>query len=106
MLSSTGKNIFRDSQFFYFIEFCPFGKTEVVTHCFDRKEGRGWSREKCKRGRKRKCMRTDSCNASQTVPILMKSAMFTQLNLVKIFEKAWFSLSMEQQNVSGPHQLT
>lgn len=50
-------------------------------------------------------MRTDSCNASQTVPILMKSAMFTQLNLVKIFEKAWFSLSMEQ-NVSGPHQLT
>lgn len=35
-------------------------------------------------------MRTDSCNASQTVPILMKSAMFTQLNLVKIFEKLGF----------------
>lgn len=60
MLSNTGKNIFRDSQIFYFIEFCPFGKTEVVIHYFDRKEGRGWSREKCKRERKRKCMRTDS----------------------------------------------
>lgn len=31
--------------------------------------------------------------------------MFTQLRLVNIFEKAWFSLSMKQQNISELYQL-
>jgi len=70
-------------------------------HYFDRKEGGGWGREKSKGERKTEYVRKETGNASQTVQILMKSDVLTQLCLVTMFERAQFCFCMEPKDVSG-----